>query len=285
MNIAVKLEGGLGDCLLATRFVPAIKEYHNVTECYITCCYENNRNEAYQLDILPQLYPSFYNSYVLLNYRIDGINLPLVKSQDLHQYDQFYNLKIDDMEWTTYDFNWLSKFYYFPKPETNWTSKDYICLHLTHDRWPPKNLDRSYITQIVKELLQIYPNIKAITTPKESVSYNDVSSMIDVCQGSMMDTCRIVGESKAFLTIDSGFKYIAYACGVPTIEIADHFSSPGTIHPMINARWLPFPSRGLPLYTDPKIISICMNNILKNKIAVLYPYQNSNKHTFKLPNK
>ena len=26
MNISVRLEGGAGDCLLGTRFVPAIKE-------------------------------------------------------------------------------------------------------------------------------------------------------------------------------------------------------------------------------------------------------------------
>lgn len=280
INIAVRLEGGLGDCLLSTRFIPAIREHYKLFECDIACYYENNRNESYQLNVIPKLYPSFYQKYFLLDHPIDGVHLPVVSSSNLKNFDYFYNLKIDDMEWTTYNFDWLSRFYYFPKPETNWSKKDYICIHLTHDRWAPKNLQSSYITKIVYELLKIYPNIKAITTPNESDSYKEVYSLIDVNQGSIIDMCKIVGESKAFLTIDSGFKYIAYACGIPTLEIADHFTSPGTIHPMIHARWLPFPSRGLPLYSEPNLIGLCMQNILNNPIATLYPYQNSNSSTF-----
>lgn len=280
-SIAVRIEGGLGDCLLSTRFIPAIREYHTENSDIIFC-YDNNRNESYQLEVIKNLYPSFYDDYVLLDHPISGVDLPLIHKEDLSGYNFFYNLKIDDMEWTKYNFNWLSRFYYFPKPEINLTKKDYICLHLTHNKWAPKNLDQSYITEIIKKILQIHPNIIAITTDTEESSYREVRELVRVYKGNIVDVCKVVGAASIFLTIDSGFKYIAYAYGVPTLEIADHFIDYGVVHPMIHARWLPYPSRGLPLYTDPNIIKQCLQNILENRIATLYPYQISNQKTFNM---
>ena len=33
-KVLVRAEGGLGDCLLSNRFIPAIREYH--PDCHIT---------------------------------------------------------------------------------------------------------------------------------------------------------------------------------------------------------------------------------------------------------
>jgi ADP-heptose:LPS heptosyltransferase len=267
-KILVRLEGGLGDCLLSNRFIPAIKEKHS--NCTITAGYDNSRGEKYQLDILKEFYPSSYDSFEIF------------QNLKKENFDFFYDLHIDKMEWTKYDFDWLSRFYYFPKPEKNINKKDFICVHLTHDKWEPKNLRKEYIEKLITELYDQEKNIIAICTEGEAKKYENLLDKVTLKTGSAVEACVTVAESKAFITIDSGFKYIAYAYGVPTIETADYYTSLGSTHPMIKARWLPFSERGIPLYSDPKLFSLCLKNITENRISSIFPFHNSNHETFQI---
>ena len=52
-KVLVRVEGGLGDCLLSNRFIPAIREHHS--DCHITFAFDNHRGETYQLDVLKRL--------------------------------------------------------------------------------------------------------------------------------------------------------------------------------------------------------------------------------------
>jgi len=267
-DILVKIEGGLGDCLLGNRFIPAIIEkYPNSS---ITVGFDNSRGEAYQLSVLKEFYPHLSDRYCLW--------------KDAYKYnvDYFYDLHIDKMKWTTYDFDWLSRFYYFPKTVKNYEKQDYVCLHLTHNLWEPKNLQKDYITKLVNALHEVDQNLVAICTEKEKERYADVLEKVDIVCDSVVKACETVLHAKAFITIDSGFKYMAYANGVPTIETADYYSQVGVTHPMIKARWLPFQERGLPLYSDPQYFAVGLKNILENAISSIFPYNNSNKKTFKL---
>jgi len=267
-NILVRAEGGLGDCLLSNRFIPAIREYH--PDCHITFAFDNDRGETYQLDVLESFYPSISDRYCLWNE---------VSKSD---YDFFYDLHIDKMKWTTYDFDWLSRFYYFPKPEIKVPKGDYVCLHLTHNLWEPKNLKKDYITKLVNSLYEVDQNLVAICTEKEKERYADVLDKVSIVCESVVKACETVLQAKAFVTIDSGFKYMAYANGIPTIETADYYSQVGVTYPMIKARWLSFQARGLPLYSDPQYFAVGLKNILENRISSIFPYNNSNKKTFKL---
>ena len=58
MEIAVRLEGGLGDCLLGNRFVSAIKEKY--TDANVTA-YIDSEGKTFQKECLDTLYP-FVNS-------------------------------------------------------------------------------------------------------------------------------------------------------------------------------------------------------------------------------
>jgi ADP-heptose:LPS heptosyltransferase len=268
-KVLVRAEGGLGDCLLSNRFIPAIREYHS--DCHITFAFDNHRGETYQLDVLKKFYASIADRYCFWH--------EIVKSD----YDLFYDLHIDKMEWTTYDFDWLSRFYYFPKPEVKLAKKDHVCLHLTHASHDPvKHLRKDYITRVVDSLYEVEKNLLVICTNEEIDCYENVSSKVDVFCGSIVDVCEKVLTAKAFVTIDSGFKYMAYANGVPTIETANYYYQVGVTHPMIKARWLPFQERGLPLYSDPQYFAIGLRNILENGISSIFPYNNSNNKTFKL---
>lgn len=267
-KVLVRAEGGLGDCLLANRFIPAVREKH--PDAHITFAFDNNRGEKYQLDVLRLFYPSMSDRYCFF----EDIN-----EED---YDFFYNLHIDKMQWTTYDFDWLSRFYYFPKPEIKIEKSHHICLHLTHNLWEPKNLKKDYITSLVNSLYEVDKNLIAICTESEIEKYFDVKDKVQIFCTDIISACKIVASAKAMITIDSGFKYIAYANGVPTIETADYYSEIGITHPMIKARWLPFQERGLPLYCDPQYFSIGLKNILSNRISSIFPYNSSNQTTFKL---
>ena len=155
-KILVRGEGGLGDCLLSNRFIPAIREYHD--NCHITFGFDNYRGESYQLNVLNRFYPNMSNIYCLWN------------EVDENDFDYFYDLHIDKMKWTTYDFDWLSRFYYFPKTEVSVEKNDYVCLHLTHNLWEPKNLKKEYITififlcimTIFMSFISRFPNILSI---------------------------------------------------------------------------------------------------------------------------
>lgn len=267
-KVLVRAEGGLGDCLLSNRFIPAIREHH--PDCNITFAFDNDRGEAYQLDVLESFYPSISDRYCLWGE---------VSKSD---YDFFYDLHIDKMKWTTYDFDWLSRFYYFPKPEVKVSKEDYVCLHLTHNLWEPKNLKKDYIAKLVSSLHEVDQNLVAICTEKEKERYADVLNKVAIVCDSVLKACETVLRAKAFVTIDSGFKYMAYANGVPTIETADYYSQVGVTHPMIKARWLPFQERGLPLYSDPQYFAVGLKNILQNRISSIFPYNNSTQKTFKV---
>lgn len=270
-NILIKFEGGLGDCLLANRFVPAIKEKHPNSQIY--CALKKNevyQNDVFQIEVLSHFYKEFYDSFIMFDESL------------IEKYDHFYNLHIDKMKWSTYDFDWFSRFYYFPKPKIKVEKKDIICLHLTHNKWAPKNLRKKYITALVDELLNITPNIVAICTESEKERYDEVKDKIKIHCSNVISACEVVASSRVFITIDSGFKYIAYAYGVPTIETADYYFEPGATHPMVKARWLPFQERGLPLYSDPKLFKIALKNILENRISSFCPLAKDIKAAFKL---
>ncbi len=267
-KVLVRAEGGLGDCLLSNRFIPAIREYHS--DCHITFAFDNDRDETYQLSVLEDFYSSMSDRYCFWSE---------IEEQD---FDYFYDLHIDKMKWTTYDFDWLSRFYYFPKPEITVRKGDYVCLHLTHNLWEPKNLKKDYITKLVNSLYDTGNKLVAICTEKEKERYSDVLDKVKIVCSSIDEACITVMEAKAFVTIDSGFKYMAYANGVPTIETADYYSQVGATNPMIKARWLPFQERGLPLYSDPQYFVVGLKNILENRISSIFPYNNSIQRTFKI---
>jgi ADP-heptose:LPS heptosyltransferase len=267
-KVLVRVEGGLGDCLLSNRFIPAIREHNS--DCHITFAFDNNRGETYQLDVLERFYPSMSDRYCFWD------------EVDKSDYDFFYDLHIDKMEWTTYDFDWLSRFYYFPKPEITAPKGDYVCLHLTHNLWEPKNLKKDYITKLVNSLYDTGNKLVAICTEKEKERYSDVLDKVKIVCSSIEEACITVMGAKVFVTIDSGFKYMAYANGVPTIETADYYSQVGVTNPMIKARWLPFQERGLPLYSDPQYFTVGLKNVLENRISSIFPYNNSIERTFKI---
>lgn len=267
-RVLVRAEGGLGDCLLSNRFIPAIREKH--ADSHITFGFDNSRGETYQLSVLKEYFPTMSDRYCLFG------------EVNKNDFDFFYDLHIDKMEWTKYDIDWLSRFYYFPKPEKRIEKKDHVCLHLTHNLWEPKNLKKEYITNLVNKLLESGNKLVAICTEREQERYSDVSNKIQIVCSTISNACKAVLSAQAFITIDSGFKYLAYSNGVPTIETSNYHLNLGKVPELIRARWIPFQERGVPLYASVEILDLALKNILENRISAIQPFHKSNQATFKL---
>ena len=143
-------------------------------------------------------------------------------------------------------------------------------------------MPKYYIEKLIEAIKKVNPYVRAICTESEIDSFSNCLSEDEIVCEDIVTACETVAVAKAFITIDSGFKHIAYAYGVPTIETADYYTEVGQVHPMIKARWLPFNERGVPLLYNVNFFAVALSNILNNKISTLHPFNNLNSNIFNL---
>ncbi len=289
MNISVRLEGGLGDILCGNRFVPAIKEkYPNAS---ITA-YIDSEGKTFQKEVLEYLYSSFYKDIkVIVNkkykefwvdcqFGVDNYygaleNVPDNIRNEMESYDKFYDLHIDSLKWVEYDFDWLRYYRFFPKPElkTNGTKEKYIVLHLVSSTSVGHRLEDWYITKLVS-LLSKNSKCIIISTPETNSFYKEVSSFtnVEIFNGDIKSVCEIISNASIMISTDSGFRYVAYGYGIPTLTFSKHSPQPFTTIPSHQIRWLMFPETCFPLNYNADHISEISNKILENKGYILTPY-------------
>lgn len=289
MNISVRLEGGLGDCLLGNRFVAAIKEKYPQAD--ITA-YIDSEGKIFQKECLDILYPSMYKDIKIIpnkKYRefwvdcqfgIDNYfgaleNVPDDYLLEMHSYDKFYDLHIDSLKWTQYDFDWLRYFKFFPKPElkTNNEQGDYIVLHLVSSTSIGHILDQQYIETLIKNLSS-NDKIYIISTEDTNYIYDNIKYLynVNIVNDSLENICKLISNAKFMLSTDSGFRYIAYSYGVPTLTFSSQSTKSFSSVPSHYVRWLMFPETCFPLNYDINHMLQIINNILKDPAYILTPY-------------
>lgn len=290
MNISVRLEGGAGDCLLGHRFSAAIKEKH--PEAEITA-YIDSEGKTFQKEVIECLYPSFYKEIKIIpnkkykdfwvdcqfgtdNYYGALENVPDEIRKEIESYDKFYDLHIDSLKWTDYDFDWLRYFKFFPKPEfkTENARGEYIVFHLVSSTSAGHRLEDWYITKIIS-LLSKDNKCVIISTPETNHFYDEVKNLpnVEIFNGSIKDVCGIISNASAMLATDSGFRYIAYGYGIPTLTFSKHSDQPFSSVPSHQIRWLMFSETCFPLNWDASAIATIINKILKeDRGYILTPY-------------
>lgn len=289
MNISVRMEGGLGDCLLANRFVYAIKDKYKNAQ---VTAYIDSEGKTFQKECLDILYPSMYKEIKIIpnkkykefwvdcqfgldNYYGALENVPDDIRKEMESYDKFYDLHIDSLKWTEYDFDWLKYYKFFPTPELNSPNNfgDYVVLHLISSTSVGHRLEDWYIENLIKEVAKSHP-IYIISTKDTNHFYEKVKdiSNVTIVNGSIMDMCKLISNAKLMLSTDSGFRYIAYGHGIPTLTFSKHSIQPFSSIPSHQIRWLIFPETCFPLNFDYKFISSLSQKILENKAYILLPY-------------
>ena len=289
MNISVRLEGGLGDCLLGNRFVAAIKEKY--PESQITA-YIDSEGKTFQKEGLEILYPSMYKKikvipckkykefWVDCQFGLDNYygaleNVPDEIRQEMESFDKFYDLHIDSLKWISQDYDWLRYYRFFPKPDLKIPNNngEYLVLHLISKTSVGHRPEEWYIERLVKDLSSKY-KIYLISTPDTNHFYDKVKNLenVYIFNGSMREACELISNAKLMISTDSGFRYIAYGYGIPTITFSKHSQSPCTSIPSHQIRWLMFPETCFPLNYDANLIVNLIGNIMENKGYILLPY-------------
>lgn len=289
MNIAVRLEGGLGDCLLGNRFVSAIKDKYKNAQ---VTAYIDSEGKTFQKEGLEILYPSMYKEikvipnkkykefWVDCQFGIDNYygaleNVPDNIRNEMESYDKFYDLHIDSLKWTNYDFDWLKYYKFFPTPDLNTPNElgEYIVFHLISSTSLGHRLEDWYIESLVKETAKTQ-TVYIISTADTNHFYNSVKDLenVHIVNGSVEDMCKLISNAKFMLSTDSGFRYIAYGYGIPTLTFSKHSTQSFTSIPSHQIRWLMFPETCFPLHTDYKFMCALINKIMANKAYILLPY-------------
>lgn len=294
MNILTRFEGGLGDCLLANRFLHAIKEKYPHDN--IRVLFDTDGNPK-QERVMKELWPNIYtNTYTLperkdKNYKINTLlgletypahlnNMPQIFNEELKKADKFYDLHIDGLKWLSYDFDWLRYYYYFPKPFHNTTAlKEYelpdkfILLHLFARPNSEHNIEQSRAKEIINHLSQFIPTVTICNKEYYDYYKNTNTQLIDP---SFVECFDIASKCCVFLGIDSGIRYIPYHYSKPTYVFSKFCIKPGVIHHAQLIRWLLYEKNVLPFNASISDTCHIIKNVLNDPAYCLFPYIKDN---------
>jgi ADP-heptose:LPS heptosyltransferase len=290
MNISVRLEGGLGDHLLANRLVHAIKDKYPNSDIIAFSDTENNHKS---INLLKSLYPNIYKETFVIPNRIDKNfkintrfgeeiysahinNLPKDIYDKINSYDKFYDLHIDSLKWMNYDFDWLRYFYFFPKPEIEFNKEknnSYILTHLFSRPDSPYNLEQWYVISLIKKISE-FINVVVVTEEKYLSYYEDLISnnnIIFETSDNTLDIFSLANDCLAFIGIDSGIRYIPYHFSKPAFVFSKYCKSYGNVAYSHLLRWLIYKNHVLPMHFGIDTVIQMLKNSIENKASQLYP--------------
>lgn len=294
MKILTRFEGGLGDCLLANRFLHAIKEkypYDNIRVLFDT---DNNPKQE---KVMCELWPNLYQDTKTLSNRKDKNfkfqtmlgeetypahlnNMPDEFNEELKNCDKFYDLHIDGLKWLNYDFDWLRYYYYFPRPYQQVCNphnydlpNKFILMHMFARPDSPYNLERQYTYELISKLKETIPVV--VICNKEYFDHYDGLD-IKLIDPSFTECFDVASKCEMFIGMDSGIRYIPYHYSKPTFVFSNFCRKYGQVHPAQLIRWLIFEKNVLPFNCSIDNISLLINNVLDNKAYCLFPHINKN---------
>ena len=291
MNISVRMEGGLGDHLLANRFVKAILDKHPGADINL---FSDTGGKSLQSDVLLGLYKHYASRTLVYrkseNYKISSqfgeekfpAHLNNIRNEDralMNNCDKFYNLHIDWMEWIDFDFDWQRYFYHFPSPDIKIEpikyEKPHVVLHLASDNLANSHrMSKKYLQKLVTDIPAAY-KIVVLSTPSTAGFINSIFSenrKVEIFDKSIHDVIRLVKGCAGMLAIDSGIKYFGYIFNKPTITWAKESSRPHSCQPAFQMRWLTFPSLIMPLGHSSEYIVNCLLNLINSNNLFLAPH-------------
>lgn len=295
MNIAVRLEGGIGDHLLANRFVHAIIDKYPHASFKFFSDTEGNSKQAEALEALwPCVYagrievlkerknkeffiPSKFAADGKENYPAHLDNLPDSFHEEIKNFDKFYDLHIDGLKWMHYDFDWQRYFYFFPKVEANTPDmfkvggEPFILCHLYARPNSPYNMEKWYVESLLCALSKDI-KVVVVTTDEDAEYYKDIPNIKIVAPKSIYEVFCIAKYCTAFIGIDSGIRYIPYHFSKPTFVFSKYCPTYGQVVPSHLVRWLIFQYHVLPLHFGTDRVKNLINDALSHPAFNLLPH-------------
>ena len=285
----MRLEGGLGDHLLGNRFVLPILDKFPGAEIH---AFSDSEGNVFQQEAVLAGYSRLYTSFTVINkkkYKPFWINcqfgsdnyfgalenVPDDVREAMEGFDRFYDLHIDSLKWLGYDFDWLRYFYFFPKPEIKEKydgelPEKYAVFHLVSETSVGHRLEKWYIEGLINKIKEKIPCV-VISTPKTNHFFDGLKD-VTVINTTVSKIYDIISRASVMVGTDSGFRYIAYGCGIPTITFSAQSVGPHQVLPSHEIRWLLFPKMCFPLNFDFVYVSEIVKNTLDNKGYALVPF-------------
>tara|TARA_R110000824_G_scaffold13284_2_gene57992 strand:- start:102 stop:1049 length:948 start_codon:yes stop_codon:yes gene_type:complete len=295
----VRIEGGLGDHFAANRFIPAIKEKN--PGCTIDL-FSDTEGKTQQSDILKRMWPSHFDKVHILekkkykNFKIKSSNFPEEDHKGniknvpddqyekmTNDYDKFYDLHIDSLEWLNHDYDWFKYFNIFPKPETSgrmaadtcYFPDDFILAHLYARDDADSNMESWYISKLLKNITQEF-DVVILYDEKSEHQYKDLmnegNERLHFMNESLVDIFDISSRCSAMFGIDSGIRYIPYHYGKPVFTFSKYCKQYGVVQYSYLIRWLFNDRYVFPLHYEVTSAGQILKNCLRNPAYRLYPH-------------
>jgi hypothetical protein len=275
MDIAVRLEGGVGDVLLGNRFVPAIKDKWPDAKIHAFLDTEGN---PLQERVLRYMYPYMYESITTIpskKYKPFVVNtqfgedtgfgaienIPDEYYQKIKSHSAWFDFHIDGMHWARYtEINCHRYYKQFPIPNPHKLAKatalldsqnrdtPNILIHVKSDSSTGHNLHANYVYSLWQKLSKL-PVFKLgfIATEKVAQEYAYSANKMPYIIGSIEEVIETISKSSVVIAIDSGIKHIAYCYDIPTITYSQQCYAPGKVLPSHELRWNIDPALCVPL--------------------------------------
>ena len=290
------MEGGLGDHFAANRFIPAIKEKHPEA---IIDLFSDTEGNTQQSSILKEMWPSHFNEIYILkekkykNFKIKSSNFPEedhrgnIKNVPDEQhdrmtkdYDKFYDLHIDSLEWLNHDYDWFKYFNIFPRPEKTMEAQralpeKFILAHLYARDDADSNMENWYISKLLNNITQEFD----VVVLYDENSKDQYHKLVEECNprlhfihARLGEIFHIASKCSAMFGIDSGIRYIPYHFGKPTFTFSKYCKQYGVVQYSYLIRWLFNDRYVFPLHYEVTSAGQILKNCLKNPAYRLYPH-------------
>ena len=265
MKIGIIMYGGIGDHLLANRFIPAVLDFHQCEKVDILRPYLNNIDEhvgKHHASFIKESFPNFYSEIKFVQkkhskHKDIWIDMQIT-TNDFHgseEYDFIYNFVPDALYWTKYQHLSIKKhFEYFPYPQIKIPKIDlenYIFFHplARDDQHPMHKFTKEYASKFVdfanKNSLKL---ICPVSKDNEFLINfcKDINLEYYVCD--LIEMWSFAKQSLAAICCDSSPKYFAMTYGKPTAIVTN------IINEAFMLRWLLNSNNVFSMDTEPQTI-------------------------------
>lgn len=287
MKINILIEGGIGDLILAMRFVQAVREEY--LDAYLQIFINNDNNKIFN-SFIQKHWGYLWNevktvSRVSSNYIIQSqfgkevynaalSNIDPEQLKDLYNCGKFYNFHLDSLKFLEYsDIPWQKYLKCVP---------------------PPKNVDSAPLKYHKKVVLNLYarqnhfsyiPKEKAniiisslrdkydllILAPTEDAVDEFYSEHRDITVATdLSESLAIIKTSLLGLSIDSGLRCMFYAFGKACYTMCGLCTTPFQIPISHSIRWYPWKEHLIPVQSSSEFITNLIGNSLKNSACQVY---------------
>jgi ADP-heptose:LPS heptosyltransferase len=280
MKIGVIMYGGIGDHLLANRFVPSILNFHKESKVELLRPYLNNLDEFpgknYPIFMM-ESFSNFYSGFKYIKKNISthpdvwvDMQSTTNEFEEFNEYDIVYNLVPDALKWLTYDHLELEKYFKnFPSPHLNLKNdnQDYILFHpnAREDKTKQMVLNINQAANIVNFFKQKGERLICPVAPSNKFLIDFCKEIdLEMHECNLIEMWQFSKNCKFSICCDSAPKYFPFHFSKPNLTLTDLYSE------IFLIRWVLNPRTAMPLNSKPEDIYDSMQFLLNLKNRLLY---------------